>query len=174
MAAGPDSGEDISDHDDPQVTAGDAAITNDGEHSGQPPAAQRAGSPSHKRKVKSTPHRNYRSHADRLVLSVYTRPIEPRELRQRERLDYSKVNNGGFAGIRTISSVKAHYEPKDLTEPEIIDLATTMARDLKSLEVDDSTPQALTELTIARIYRISALLERYVPVEDIGDDSISA
>lgn len=48
-----------------------------------------------------------------------------------------------------------------------------MARDLKSLEVDVSSPQALIELTVARIYRISSLLERYVPIDDIGDDSIS-
>jgi hypothetical protein len=48
-----------------------------------------------------------------------------------------------------------------------------MARDLKRLEVDDSSPQAIIEQIVARIYRISTLLERYVPIEDIGDDSIS-
>jgi hypothetical protein len=118
-------------------------------------------------------HRNYRSHADRLVLPVYTKPIEPRELRTRERLDYKKVNNGEYANIRTISGVKAYYEPPELTEAEIVNLATIMARDMKSLEVDDSSPQAIIEATIARIYRISSLLEQYVPVDDIGDDSIS-
>jgi hypothetical protein len=48
-----------------------------------------------------------------------------------------------------------------------------MARDLKRLEVDNSSPQAIIEQIVARIYCISTLLERYVPVEDIGDDSIS-
>jgi hypothetical protein len=99
--------------------------------------------------------------------------MEPRELRTRERVDYNKVNKGEYANIRTISGVKAYYEPPELTEAEIVDLAKIMARDMKSLEVDDSSPQAVIEATIARIYRISSLLERYVPVEDIGDDSIS-
>ena len=74
--------------------------------------------------------------------------MKPRELRSRKRLDYAKVNKGEYANIRTISGVKAHYEPPDLTEAEIVDLVTIMARDLKSLEIDDSSPQARIELTV--------------------------
>jgi hypothetical protein len=105
----------------------------------------------------------------------------PRELRPRDRLDYDKVNRGEYANIRTISGVKAYYPPSDLTEAEIVDLytiisgvkayylpsdlmeaeivdlSTIMARDLKRLEVDDSSPQAITEQIVARIYRISTL-----------------
>ena len=44
---------------------------------------------------------------------------------------------------------------------------------MKRLEKDDSSPQTDIEQVIASIYRISTLLERYFPVEDIGDDSIS-
>jgi hypothetical protein len=72
-----------------------------------------------------------------------------------------------------VSGVKAWYPPPELSDEEIVDLATIMARDMKALEVDDSSPQAVIEQTVARIYRISTLLERYVPVEDIGDESIS-
>eukprot|EP01036_Dinobryon_divergens_P030971 gene30971-biopygen24828 len=97
----------------------------------------------------------------------------PRELRPRKRLDYDKINRGEYANIRTISGVKAYYPPSDLTDAEIVDLSTIMARDLKRLEVDDSSPQAIIEQVVARIYRISTLLERYIPVDDIGDESIS-
>eukprot|EP01036_Dinobryon_divergens_P035206 gene35206-biopygen27828 len=172
-AIGPETGEDLIDHNEIADEA-DRPVTNDvHEPPGQQPASKRAGSPSHKRKAKSTSHRNYRSHADRLVLPVYTKPMGPRELHPRERLDYNKVNKGEYANIRTISGVKAYYEFPDLTEAEIVDLASIMARDLKRLEVDDSSPQAIIESTVARIHRISALLERYVPVEDIVDNSIS-
>jgi hypothetical protein len=99
--------------------------------------------------------------------------MEPRNLRPRERLEYNKVNKGEYANIRTVSSVKAYYPPPELSDEEIVDLATVMARDMKALKIDDSLPQAIIEQTVARIYRISTLLERYVPVEDIGDNSIS-
>ena len=98
----------------------------------------------------------------------------PRELRQKDRIDY-KMNKGidDYRNVRTISRVKAYYPPPDLTEEEeIVDLTTIMARDMKRLERDDSSAQADIEQTVARIYRISSLLERYVPVEDIGVDSM--
>jgi hypothetical protein len=61
-------------------------------------------------------------------------------------------------------------EPAQLSN---LHLVSQLLRDLKRLEVDDSSPQAIIEQIVARIYRISTLLERYVPVEDIGDDSIN-
>eukprot|EP01036_Dinobryon_divergens_P033903 gene33903-biopygen26838 len=131
-ASGPDTGEDLSDHDEPQVSNGQPALTDAGESPGQSPTTKRAVSPTHKRKAKHTLHRNYRSNADKIVLPVYTKRMGPRELRPRERLDYNKVNR-----------------------------------------VVDSSPQAIIEQIVARTYRISTLLERYVPVDDIGNDSIS-
>ena len=120
-------------------------------------------------------HRNYRSYSDRLVLPVHTHPMAPNELRHRKPVDYAKMNKGKskYLNIRTVSSMKAYYPPPDLTEDKIVDLASIMARDMKRLERDDNSSQADTEQVIARIYRISTLLERYVPVEDIGDDSSS-
>eukprot|EP01036_Dinobryon_divergens_P033645 gene33645-biopygen26640 len=50
---------------------------------------------------------------------------------------------------------RLHYPPSDYTEADIVDLST---RDLKRLEVDDSSPQALIEQIVARIYRMSTLL----------------
>jgi hypothetical protein len=173
VATEPDTGEDLNYHDETQETNAQTVPTDAGEPPGQPSATKPAVSSSHKRKAKHTPHRNYRDYADRIVLPVYTKPMGPRELRPRERLDYDKVNRGEYANIRTISCIKAYYPPPVLKEAEIIDLSTIMACDLKRLEVDDSSPQAVIEQIVARIYRISTLLERYVPVEDIGDDSIS-
>jgi hypothetical protein len=101
--------------------------------------------------------------------------MAPHELRHRKPVDYAEMSKGKseYLNIRTVSAVKAYYPPPDLTEDQIVDLATIMARDMKRLERDDSSSQADTEQVIARIYRISTLLERYVPIEDIGDDSIS-
>ena len=75
-----------------------------------------------------------------------------------------------YRNVRTISGVKAYYPPPDLTEEEIIDLDTIMANEIKRLERDGSSAQDDIEQTVARIYLISTLLDRYVPVEDIGDD----
>ena len=96
-------------------------------------------------------------------------------MRAHARIDYNNLHKGvsEYKNVRTVSSVKAYYEPSELLELDIVDLATTMARDMRRLEVDDSSTQAEIEQTVARIYRISTLLERYVPAEDIGDDSIS-
>jgi hypothetical protein len=101
--------------------------------------------------------------------------MEPRELRCREPINYAELNKGKseFSNIRTISAVKAYYPPPDLTEEEVVNLATIMARDMKRLDRDDSSSQAEIEQVVARIYRISTLLERYVPIDDVGDDSIS-
>ena len=59
VAAGPDTGEDLSDHDDEISLAPDQPVaTDNGESQGQQPASKRAGSPSHTRQAKTTSHRN--------------------------------------------------------------------------------------------------------------------
>jgi hypothetical protein len=175
VADHPDAGKDESEQsNEPQQVEQPAHVDVD-EPSRESPAVPRARSPTRKSKAKTMPHRNYRSYSDRLVLPIQTRPIGPRELRHREPVNYAELNKGKseFSNIRTISAAKAYYPPPDLTEEEIVDLATIMARDMQRLEKDDSSSQAEIEQVVTRIYRISTLLERYVPIEDVGDDSIS-
>ena len=80
--------------------------------------------------------------SDRIVLLVETKPFGPRELRRQPTVDYRRLNKGEYVGIRTISCVKAYYEP---TEPdpaelaeakkEALRIARMLATDLKRLSL---------------------------------------
>ena len=84
-------------------------------------------------------------------------------------------------GIRTISCVKAYYEPEELDPAELIEarkealrIARMLATDLKRLEADDNASQTEIEDLVMRIYRISALIDPDMLPGMVDDDSISS
>jgi hypothetical protein len=108
-----------------------------------------------------------RAELDRIVLPVETRPLAPRELRQRNPIDYGKLNKG----IRRTTSDAA---PSSSSNPQADALGVTgpgpppevsgplnawLAVQMELLEKDDNIDQQTMEDTVARIFRLSEMLE---------------
>jgi hypothetical protein len=108
-----------------------------------------------------------RAELDRIVLLVETRPLAPRELRQRNPIDYGKLNKGirrttSDAALSSSSNPQADAlgvtspgPPPEASGP----LNAWLALQMELLEKDDNIDQQKMEDTVARIFRLSEMLE---------------